>query len=172
MVRLYLKQAQKYFLCWARNCEFLPDLEDCISIADDFFPKLLSESDENDVGIAHLIATEGPEWLLEIIIRHPGVYLGPDRENGWNPAHRAGYFGNMRALKTLYSFDKKLFHLTDLTGATAVDFLTEQSLAHCDFETSRRQLQTWGQNQNYTLGSSSEAARRFPGQFFVGDSQN
>lgn len=73
MVRLFLKQAQKYFLCWARNAEFLPDLEDVTSIADDFFPKLLSESDENDVGIAHLICTEGPEWLLEIIIRHPGT---------------------------------------------------------------------------------------------------
>ncbi|CBY34801.1 unnamed protein product [Oikopleura dioica] len=155
MVRLFLKQAQKYFLSWARNAEFLPDLEDCISIADDFFPKLLSESDENDVGIAHLISTEGPEWLLEIIIRHPGIYLGPDRENGWNPAHRAAYFGNMRALKTLYSFDKKLFHLTDLTGATAVDFLTEQSLSHCDFDTNISQEDIWKVYHNEQISSGA-----------------
>ena len=108
------------------------------------------------------------EQLLEQKVNH----LAPDYENGWNGAHRAAYFGNLRALRALYDHDRPLFDMTDLLGATPIDLLIAQSdhLPRIQFQSKQDaivipvqgQLQTWGQNQNYTLGSGSECARRFP----------
>ena len=48
-------------------------------------------------------------------------------ENGWNVAHRAAYFGNLRVVRALYDFDKGLFDMTDIQGSTPIDLLMEQS---------------------------------------------
>ena len=110
-----------------------------------------------------------PEWALTHL---PTKKLGPDYENGWNPAHRAAYFGNILALRTLYQSEHDLFDFTDHNGHTPIDILVAQSRHRSRITTYQRQevilaktggtLQTWGQNQNYTCAAESESARRFP----------
>ena len=79
---------------------------------------------------------------------------------------------NLRALCSLYNYDRKLFDLTDLCGETPIDILIGQSghLPRINYRSKNEgftistegTLLTWGQNQNYTLGSSSESAKRYP----------
>ena len=79
----------------------------------------------------HLLASVGPEWLLEKLVDVKGLAANlPDVENGWNPAHRAAYFGNLLALRSLYESHRHLFDMTDLCGATPIDLLISNTVEH------------------------------------------
>ena len=171
----------KYFIDQALACFHSWLYHDCpqdiyprelIEKSDEFYPNLLQHSDSLGRNILHLLASYGPEWPVEMILKSKVCSLTPDFENGWNAAHRSAYFGQIFTLRSLYNYSPELFDLTDRCGYTAIDILISQSSHKARFSNYQKGqckiiktggvLQTWGQNQNYTLGSGSEAARRYP----------
>ena len=92
---LYLHQAQNYFLSWASWLETdQPEFSEILSVANRLYPNLLTETDEKGKSVFHFLCESGPEWLVEYLLQQKKAILtGPDFENGWNPAHRAAYFG-------------------------------------------------------------------------------
>ena len=125
---IYINQALKLFHAWIfQCCDREIELNEFIQKANEFYPNLLEITDQFGCNILHLLSSYGPEWAVDLINGHKKINTNPDFENGWNPAHRAAYFGNLFALKSLYSNHSNLFDLTDRSDYTPIDILVAQS---------------------------------------------
>ena len=170
MKKPFIDQALSLYHQWLLTVPRETTKEELITNANKFYPSLLTQTDSLGRSILHIVASFGPEWAVEHLSTSKKIL--PDFENGWNPAHRAAYFGNILALKVLYQTNYELFDLTDHNGHTPIDIIVSQSRHRSRITTYQKQqviigktggtLQTWGQNQNYTCGAESESARRFP----------
>ena len=105
----FLRQAQNYFLSWASWLETDQlEFSEILSVANRLYPNLLTETDEKGKSVFHFLCESGPEWLVEYLLQQKKAILtAPDFENGWNPAHRAAYFGQ----SSIFVFKFFFFHI-------------------------------------------------------------
>lgn len=98
-------------------------------------------------------ATFGRMKILDWLLSHDAHVNAKDEESGYSALHRAFYFGQLQAARTLLQNNANLFQPLDNDSMSPFDHLTRDRY---DFKTLDPNLPcevyVWGTNSNYSLG--------------------